>query len=54
MSLAIIGVLATLLLVLALNWSRFRAMGWERVARMLLIWFGIIAGLGVALRLLGY
>lgn len=54
MSFAIISVLASLALILALNWDRFRTMGWERVGRMLLIWFAIIAGLGVVLRLLGY
>lgn len=54
MSFAIVGVLATLLVVLALNWPRFRAMGWSQVGRMLLIWLGIIVGLGLVLRLLGY
>jgi hypothetical protein len=54
MSFAVISVLATLALVLALNWSRLREMGWERAGRMLLIWLGIFAGLGVVLRLLGY
>ncbi|MFN7397862.1 MAG: hypothetical protein ACK5SX_02070, partial [Sandaracinobacter sp.] len=50
---AIISVLASLGLILALNWEHFRAMGWDRVARMLLIWLGIIVGLGVLLRLFG-
>lgn len=54
MTFAIISVMATLGLVLALNWDRFRSMGWDRVGRMLLIWLAIIVGLGVALRLLGY
>jgi hypothetical protein len=54
MTFAIISVLASLGLILALNWERFRSMGWERVGRMVLIWLAIIVGLGVALRLLGY
>lgn len=53
MTFAIISVLASLGLILALNWEHFRAMGWDRVARMLLIWLGIIVGLGVLLRLFG-
>jgi hypothetical protein len=54
MILAFLSVLATLVVLLALNWDRMRALGWERVTRMLLIWFAIIAGLGILLRLLGY
>jgi hypothetical protein len=54
MTFAFISVLASLALILALNWQRFRAMGWDRVLRMMLIWLAIIVGLGVALRLLGY
>lgn len=54
MSFAVISVLATLTLVLALNWSRLREMGWELAGRMLLVWLGILAGLGVILRLLGF
>jgi|LakMenEpi03Aug12_release.lakeMendotaPanAssembly.Ray.scaffolds.fasta_scaffold5496722_1 hypothetical protein len=54
MILGFISVLATLVLLMALNWQSLRAMGWERVTRMLLIWLGIIAGLGVLLRLLGF
>lgn len=54
MILAFVSVAATLALLLALNWERLRAMGWTQATRMLLIWFGIIAGLGVVLRLLGY
>jgi hypothetical protein len=54
MSFAVISVLASLALILVLNRDRFREMGWTRVARMLLIWFAIIAGLGAVLRLFGY
>ncbi len=54
MILGFITVFASLVLLLVLNWQSLRAMGWERVTRMLLIWLGIIAGLGVILRLLGY
>lgn len=54
MSFAIVSVLATLLVLLALNWQRLREMGWSQAARMLLIWLAIIAGLGAVLRLLGY
>lgn len=54
MTFAFISVLASLALVLALNWQRFSAMGWGRVLKMLLIWLAIIVGLGVLLRLLGY
>lgn len=54
MTFVIISVLASLFLLLALNWQRFQAMGWPRVTRMLLIWAAIILGLGVALRLLGF
>jgi hypothetical protein len=54
MTFAIISVLASLGLVLALNWQRFQAMGWGWVVRMLLIWLAIIVGLGALLRLLGF
>jgi hypothetical protein len=51
---AFISVAASLLLLLALNWQRFRAMGGQSVTRMLLIWVAIILGLGLGLRLLGF
>ena len=54
MTFAFISVAATLLLLLALNWQRFRAMGAQTVTRMLLVWAAIILGLGLALRLLGF
>jgi hypothetical protein len=54
MTFAVISVLASLGLILALNWQRFRTMGWDRVTRMLLIWLAIIVGLGFTLRLLGF
>jgi hypothetical protein len=54
MTFAIISVLASLGLILALNWQRVQEMGWNRVGRMVLIWLAIIVGMGVVLRLLGY
>ncbi len=54
MTFAIISVLASLLLILALNWDRFRAMGGQAVGKMVLAWLAIIVGLGLLLRLLGY
>lgn len=54
MTFAFISVAASLLLLLALNWQRFRAMGGQAASRMLLIWGAIILGLGFALRLLGF
>jgi hypothetical protein len=54
MTFAVLSVLATLIMVLALNRERFRAMGSQTVAKMLLIWAAIIIGLGVTLRLLGF
>jgi len=54
MMLQLLGVLATLVVIIALNRDYLRSIGWERAARMLLIWLGIIAGLGVLLRILGY
>ena len=43
MTMALITVLATLALVLSLNWNRFREMGSGTVLRMALIWAVIIA-----------
>jgi hypothetical protein len=54
MSFAIISVLASLGLILALNMDRFRELGWARVGRMILIWLAIIISFGVGLRLLGF
>jgi hypothetical protein len=53
MTLALVSLLATLGLLLALNWNRFAEMGWGNVARMLLIWGVIITALVLLLRLLG-
>jgi hypothetical protein len=53
MTFAIISVLASLGLILALNMDRFRALGWARVGRMILAWLAIIIGLGIVLRLFG-
>jgi hypothetical protein len=54
MTFALISTLATLSLLLALNWNNFQRMGWGNVARMLLIWGVIITGLALALRLFGF
>ncbi len=54
MTFAFISVLASLGLILVLNLDRFRALGWARVGRMLLIWLAIIISLGIFLRLLGF
>jgi len=54
MTFAFVSVAASLLLLLALNWQRFRAMGGQTVTRLLLIWATIILGLGLVLRLLGF
>jgi len=50
----LVSVIATLVLILALNWSRFQEMGSGNVIRMVLIWGAIIAGMVLALRLLGF
>lgn len=54
MTFAFISVAASLALLLALNWQRFRAMGWQSVTKMLLVWAAIILALGLGLRLLGF
>lgn len=54
MTLALISLLATLALLLALNWARFAEMGWGKVVRMLLIWGVIITAMVLALRLFGF
>jgi hypothetical protein len=54
MTFGLVSLLLSLILVLALNWSRFAAMGAGNVVRMVLIWGAIIAGLVLLLRLLGY
>lgn len=53
MSLGFIYALLALLLIVALNWQRFQAVGWPNAIRMLLIWGAIVAGLVLAIRLLG-
>lgn len=54
MTFALVSVLATLALVLALNWSRFRQLGSGQILRMVLIWGVLIAALFLILRQLGY
>ena len=54
MTMALISVLATLALVLALNWNRFRALGSGRILRMLLIWAVVFVALFLVVRLLGF
>lgn len=53
MSFGFIYALLALVLILALNWQRFQAMGWPNAIRMLLIWGAVIAGLVLVIRLLG-
>jgi hypothetical protein len=54
MTMALISVLATLALVLALNWNRFREMGSGTIIRMALIWAVIFVALFLGVRLLGF
>lgn len=54
MTFGLVGVLATLALVLALNWNRFKQMGSGQIIRMVLIWGVIIAALFLVLRFFGY
>jgi hypothetical protein len=54
MMLGFIGVLASLCLVVALNWDRFNALGAPAVTRMLVAWTGIILALVLIVKLLGY
>lgn len=53
MSVGFVYALLALVLIVALNWRRFEAMGWPSALRMLLVWGAIIAGLVLLLRLLG-
>lgn len=50
----LVGILATLIVVLTLNWNRFRAMDPAALVRMVVIWTVVIAALFVLLRILGY
>lgn len=50
----LIGILATLIVVLTLNWNRFRAMDPAALVRMVIIWTVVIATLFVLLRVLGH
>lgn len=43
---------ATLVVVLALFWGRFRSLGFARVTRLMLIWAVVILALLVAVRTL--
>jgi hypothetical protein len=54
MTFALVSLLATLTLILALNWNGFARMGWGNVVRMLLIWGAIITALVLVLRLFGF
>ncbi|MCG2840055.1 hypothetical protein L6Q21_03530 [Sandaracinobacter sp. RS1-74] len=54
MTMALISVLASLALVLALNWNRFQAMGSGTLLRMALIWAVILVALFLVVRLLGF
>lgn len=50
----LVSLIATLVLILALNWRRFQEMGSGNVVRLSLIWAAIITGMVLALRLLGF
>jgi hypothetical protein len=54
MTFALVSLVATLALILALNWGMFERVGWGRTLRMLLIWGVILAGGVLLLRLLGF
>ena len=54
MTFAIVSVIASLALILALNWQRLNDLGASTVSRWLAIWTGIIGGLFLLLRWLGY
>ncbi|WP_374388360.1 hypothetical protein [Sandaracinobacter sp.] len=54
MTFAIVSLLATLALILALNWRRLNTLGSAKVAQMLGIWTAIILGLVLILKYLGY
>lgn len=53
MTFGLVALLASLTLILVLNWERFQQMGAGRVIRLLLIWGAIITGLVLLVRLLG-
>lgn len=53
MTFGLVSLIATLVLILALNWSRFQEMGSGNIIRLSLIWAAIMAGMVLALRLLG-
>ncbi len=52
MTMAIVSVLATLLVVLALSWNRFATMERGAILQLALIWAAIIAGLTLLVRAL--
>ncbi|WP_199553723.1 hypothetical protein [Sandaracinobacteroides hominis] len=54
MTFALVSVLASLALILALNWNRFQQMGSGQILRMVLIWGVVIAALFLILRLFGF
>ena len=54
MTFAIVSLIATLALILALNWQRLNALGAAKVTQWLAIWTAIIGGVFLLVRLLGY
>ncbi len=50
----IVAVLASLVLLLVLNWGRFQEMGSARVLRLAIIWAVILTAGVLVLKLLGY
>lgn len=54
MTFALVSLLATLALILALNWRRFREMETGAIVRIALIWAVIIVALFLIVRLLGF
>lgn len=54
MTFAFVSVLASLILLVALNWQRLNALGPARVAQMLGIWTAIIIGLVLLVKFLGF
>ena len=54
MSFALVSVITSLALILALNWQRLNALGAPTVTRWLAIWTAIIGGVFLLVRWLGY
>ncbi len=49
----LVSLVAALVLIIALNWSRFQEMGSGQVLRLALIWAAIITAMVLVLRLFG-